>query len=357
MEKDRVMTINSLKGIAILGVVMVHYGSDSAFSLLNAIVANGARGVQLLFVINGYLIFRSLDKIELTSRNIINWWKNKFLRIIPLYWFFTGLHLLIFGTGSRYYLGPLDHVSVINIICNLLFLHNFFPYYNCINANWFMGVIGIFYVVAPFLKRIVSSLEKAICLLCFVLPVGYLLMHISLTNYHGNYPEIWADYVKILSFPSEFPCLCIGIIIFYLEKNKLLFYIKNRKIVSICLLFLSLWGCICLINDKHIFVIGNNISTFGILFGGVFISQMIFPIKIVCNEFFAYVGKHSYGIYLSHLFLLKLVTDIFYFNRNNFMQWVVGYICVLIGALTISLVTEKLFEQNKLINYLQHLRI
>lgn len=348
------MIINSLKGIAILGVILVHYGCDISCSIIESVVANGARGVQLFFVINGYLIFKSLDKVVLTKNNVLNWWKNKFLRIIPLYWFFTILHLIFFGLGSRYYLGPYNHISVLNIVCNLLFLQNFYPYFNCINVNWFMGVIFIFYVLAPIMKQMINSLEKAVSCLCIVLSCGYFLMHTLIVNYRGNYPDIWADYVNIISFLSESPCICIGIIIFYMEKKGVFNCVKEKKVVSISLLIVSIWGIVSLLFNKHFFIIGNNISTFGLIFGLIYIAQLIYPILLLSNALFSYIGKHSYGIYLSHIFVIELVSK---FKKNNIICWIIGYIIVVIGTLLIAIITEKIFEQNRLISRLKERQI
>lgn len=118
-------TIDSLKGIAILGIILVH--SECSFSgMLRIIAGNGSRGVQLMFLINGYHILKSLDNMQKRGGTLKEWYKGKFLRIIPLYWFFTILHLLVFGTGERFFLGPLKQVSWLNILCNLLCLHGFF---------------------------------------------------------------------------------------------------------------------------------------------------------------------------------------------------------------------------------------
>lgn len=45
-------TIDSLKGIGIMGVLLVQYGLESSNKLISGIVFNGARGVQLLFIIS-----------------------------------------------------------------------------------------------------------------------------------------------------------------------------------------------------------------------------------------------------------------------------------------------------------------
>ena len=49
-------TIDSLKGIGILGVVLVHYSIKASNDLISGIVFNGARGVQLLLTPILYLL-------------------------------------------------------------------------------------------------------------------------------------------------------------------------------------------------------------------------------------------------------------------------------------------------------------
>ena len=87
IDKQR-KCIDSLKGIGILGIVLVHYGFTASNELISGIVFNGARGVQLMYVINGFLIFHSLSKIDGDRKSIREWYIGKFLRLIPLYYFF-----------------------------------------------------------------------------------------------------------------------------------------------------------------------------------------------------------------------------------------------------------------------------
>lgn len=218
-EIDR-KTIDSLKGIGILGILLVHYGLKVSNELIAKIVFSGARGVQLMFVLNGFLIFHSLDKIELNRKNIIAWWKGKFLRLIPMYYFFTILHLFVFGTGERYYLGTFSEISWMNILANLLLLHGFHPYYiNAINVNWFMADLTIFYIIAPFLFKIIDSLEKACIALFMVVPAGFILKSIALNLKIIQVQNIWDDYVTIMSFPAEFPIMLLGVIVYYIYKK------------------------------------------------------------------------------------------------------------------------------------------
>lgn len=85
--------IDSLKGLGMLGIVLVRYGLEGT-GVLGRVVSNGARGVQLLFVINAFLVFHSLNNIQWNRESIVAWYKRKFVRLIPLYWFLQSYMLL-----------------------------------------------------------------------------------------------------------------------------------------------------------------------------------------------------------------------------------------------------------------------
>ena len=298
-------TINSLKGIAILGIMLVHSGCTLP-GILNEVVLNGARGVQLMFVINGYLIFKSLDNAKEKELTLKQWYRGKFIRIIPLYWLFTILHLLVFGTGERFWIGPLKGVSGLNIICNLLCIHGFFPYYiNSINLNWFIADLAIWYLIAPVCYKLFNSLEKMIGCLMIIVPIDYILLFLM-----GRYPlisneGIWHDYTTILCFPAELPIIMLGCAIYYV--------VKEGKIVNIhkatsykCLFFAFVClPFLCVGSEK--FNIYSRMFSFGICFAIIMLSQLVHPTVMLNNSFFAIFGKYSYGIYLCHIFVIHMI--------------------------------------------------
>lgn len=62
MEKSRTTWIDSLKGIAICGIVMVHNSASSLPGLFGKIENTGKNGVQLFFLLSAYLTFVSLER-------------------------------------------------------------------------------------------------------------------------------------------------------------------------------------------------------------------------------------------------------------------------------------------------------
>lgn len=345
-EMDR-KSIDALKGIGILGVLLVHYGLKTSNDLLKGIVFSGARGVQLMFIINAFLIFNSLSKIKLSTKNIIEWWKQKFLRLIPLYWFFTIVYLFIFGTGHNYYLGTLSKVSWLNILANILFLHGFYPYYiNSININWFMADLAIFYVLAPFMYKIINSLERSIASILLIVPIGYFLNKILSNVYVLEVKSIWLDYINIFSFLSELPIILLGIVCFYLYKSVCENGIKNRKLLGISILFFSIISMLSLVLKKNNFVVFSDIFSFGILFALIFLGQLLHPIFLIKNKIFEFIGKHSYGIYLSHLVVLKYINLFLGELRNYNLIDVIGYLLLVVISCMVSMLSEYVIEKN-----------
>lgn len=345
MDLDR-KCIDSLKGIGILGVVLVHYGLNTSNELLGGIVANGARGVQLLFIVNGFLIFNSLDKLELTKENVTAWWKKKFLRLIPMYYFFTILSVLLLDAPGEYWLGPLPRVSWLNVLCNLLFIHGFFPYYtNSINANWFMGVLGIFYILAPFLYKVINSLEKSLIAVLVTASAGYILRWGLLGAEVLEEAGIWNDYVNIISFPAELPIILLGILAYYIYKEISKKDIKNKTALSYAMTFFSVFCMLSLFMRKDYFVIFNNIFSFGVLFMLLLTAQLIHPMKLIRNALFGFIGKHSYGVYLSHLIIMKYVKQVMTGLGDKWYLMITGYLATLVLALLAAVTAEKIIEE------------
>ncbi len=362
-EKDKFQSIDrkmvdSIKGISILGIVLVHCGLDTTNGVLVGIVNNGARGVQMLYLLNAFLIWNSLDKLEMSGerkdKDLLAWYQKRFIRIIPLYWFFTILHLLVFGIGERFYLGPLKKVSWLNILCNLTFLHGFYPYYsNSINANWYMANIAIWYIIAPFMRKYINSLERSLISLLVVVPADYILLRllekVPLISHEG----IWRDYVTIMSFPAVLPILLLGIFVYYIYKE---FGSKShQKEFSIaCIVFSILMFAIMTIGGEWFFNVFSNIYSYAIIFMVFLVGMLLNPIGLLCNRLFAIIGKYSYGIYLSHLIVLHFVSEFMVGmdTTNGFVISAVRYSVVCLLSFGVSVIGVKYIEKP----ILSHLR-
>lgn len=120
--------IDSLRAIAILGVIAVHTAqwAQPNSELLRRATAEGARGVQLFFVASAMTIFMSMkSRSALESAPVRNYFIRRFLRIAPLFYFGIVLWLLLDGFAPRYW-AP-NGIDGYTVLLTATFLHGFHP--------------------------------------------------------------------------------------------------------------------------------------------------------------------------------------------------------------------------------------
>ena len=84
--------IDGLRAFAVLSVIINHFNKD--------ILPCGFLGVDIFFVISGYVISLSLFKYKNKnfSEFIFGFYERRLKRIVPLLFFFTTQHIIITGS-------------------------------------------------------------------------------------------------------------------------------------------------------------------------------------------------------------------------------------------------------------------
>src|SRR5258708_25384528 len=133
MKENKLNYIDALRGIAILGVMVVHcgqFGSNHYSSIFQNIILDGAMGVQLFFVASAFTIFLTFANRQGKEINPAgNFFVRRFFRIAPMYYLGIIYYLCQDGWGPRYWLGDAPGVSVWNVLSNLFFVHAGNPYW------------------------------------------------------------------------------------------------------------------------------------------------------------------------------------------------------------------------------------
>ena len=180
-KHSRIPELDGLRGLAILLVISVHYfynpdaNMPAVLHFLQGFFGLGWSGVDLFFVLSGFLI----GGILLDARDSPNYFKTfyirRFFRIVPLYylWFFC-LVGLIFLAGSAFQaLAPQPGFNW-RLWGHLLFLQNMWMIHQPTLATWWLGITWTlaieeqFYLVAPLLVRQLSR-QHLIVFLSFVI--------------------------------------------------------------------------------------------------------------------------------------------------------------------------------------------
>lgn len=181
---NKLPAIQALRGAAVLLVVLFH--------ALTRYVPFGWVGVWLFFVISGFVITLSLEKLSSTLRKsdvILTFYQKRTKRIVPLYIVILLIGCLIcavMALAGRSDVPPaLDHLPFL-----LSFTYNFYRMISAYEHTelfghlWSLCVEEQFYVIYPFAFLLLGRIAR-IRLLVFVIlacPLGRLCLHLYLNN-------------------------------------------------------------------------------------------------------------------------------------------------------------------------------
>ncbi|MBW3572470.1 MAG: acyltransferase [Gemmatimonadetes bacterium] len=179
-EAGHIPALDGLRGCAILGVLLLHFTSamgapaGAPARLVKQAFSVGWTGVDLFFVLSGFLITGILADARGTPHRYRTFYVRRALRILPLYY---GFVLLLFVVpplvGARAYTTPLE-----GQLPYWLYLQNFWPLDNAaldLAAHlWSLAIEEQFYLVWP---MVVFTLSRAgalrVCAACLLGALAY----------------------------------------------------------------------------------------------------------------------------------------------------------------------------------------
>jgi peptidoglycan/LPS O-acetylase OafA/YrhL len=119
--------LDSLRGIAAIAVLSFHYETSIAYY--------GLLGVELFFIISGYVILMTLER----SISLVDFAVGRFGRLYPAYWVSVAIAGLFLWTSSQATGG--------SILLNTTMLQAFFNQPNIIDPYWTLKCELLFYCV------------------------------------------------------------------------------------------------------------------------------------------------------------------------------------------------------------------
>ena len=277
--------IQSLRAFSVLLVFFYHLKID--------FFENGYLGVDVFFVISGYVITQSIysDYLKNKRVDLKNFYLKRLKRILPNLVFIlsvTYLFYLIFGPPEISLWN--DYLSSIFGISNFYYLYSDKGYFYNIFDNpfahsWSLGVEEQFYLIYPFLIFIFFKVYKNKKFFELSLIILILISFASSFIFFKKYPDI-----SFYFSPLRFWELGVGCLFFFINSKIL----KKRYVAIIFLISLFM---IIFTNVIQNMILKNLLS---VLTAGLFIVSYK-KVKFVENFFFQYLGKISYSFYLWHL--------------------------------------------------------
>lgn len=357
-DSERLHGLDHLRAIAIILVMIFHFGQGTP-SWLEPIKQIGWTGVDLFFVLSGYLIgFQLLKEYKQTSGiNFKHFYLKRFFRIIPVYIATLILYYSLPNLREGSGLPPLWRF--------LTFTQNLgldAQTQKSFSHAWSLCIEEQFYLLLPI--TIIIVFKSRIQGLTPYLIVGLIILGFILRIYN------WNEFVQPHIDSGSRRQMFYGFIekVYYPSYNRMDGLILGVGIASIFNFkprikdYLTKYGNIVLLIGLIVFMIAyqicDNLITYKAMIYGLPLISLAYGIIVIAaisptcflyklkTKFTFIVATLSYAIYLTHKQLYHLVKHwIDRLGNESIQQWTF-WICIIIailGGLILHLVIEKPF--------------
>ena len=339
--------IEALRGFSVLIVILYHFNLE-IFSF--NFIKNGFIGVDLFFVISGFIITKIiLDNLNKSSFSILNFYSRRIRRIIPLLVIIVIFSILSIFFIYDFFLLKKNIKSAYSIsfaLSNFYFwitstIYQFAESNNLIFLHfWSLSIEMQFYIFFPIIFFIFKknlNIIKFLLILLFITSYLFVLKNHQTHNLFNFYN----------SFSRAFELVAGSLFFIYSKNFKQL--INKRYYFSLYSFGFLLILFYMQFHDKHDFH-PNPMALMFISGVGLMLifneDQRVFLIK----EYLGKIGKISYSLYLWHFPLLVIGAHIF-LNYNDLIKSGLIFTCFLLSILTYNTV-EKKFRRKKVLKSL-----
>lgn len=204
--------LNAFRGVAVLMVIFLHLPPLEGMPwLLEKVRTKGDLGVQMFFVLSGYLVGGSVLRQQSQSR--FSWrgyLRRRYLRIAPV--FFLGL-ILYHTSPTRWAYG--DPWTALPL--QLLLMHDLHP--STINAtfpSWTLAIEMSFYLLIPLLTPSLSSPSRGAFAWIAAVALGLLAQRLLFVIV-GPTPDSTTRIFTYFWLPAHLPCFLGGTLVHLID--------------------------------------------------------------------------------------------------------------------------------------------
>jgi len=318
----RIPELDGLRGIAILLVVSFHYinnqiagSTNKMASILAKATGFGWLGVDLFFILSGFLIGGILISNKQSKKYFGTFYIRRLVRIVPNYFLLLACYGIIwyFGiaAGNHFLTGNND----IPYWSYFLMLHNFFMAgvpsmgNDSLSITWSIGVEEQFYLVFPLLVYFIRDKWLPALLVCLI---------VSASIVRAQFDHWIPRYVLL---PARFDGLAMGFLVAWLHKHGYL--MKYRKKLRNLLPWLMV---VVILTCGYFYWKYDDLGVVKhTLFAIIFSSGLILALiaanswygAVLRNSILMWIGTISYSLYLFHELILGLTHHFITHNENH----------------------------------------
>ena len=351
--------IDGLRGFAVLLVIWFHSSlfahemTQSVHQGFQKIYYNfgvlGETGVDLFFVLSGFLITGILIDTAREKNVFKNFYIRRSLRIFPLYYACIAVFIIVCLVLGK------DIFSDMRWLTHILYLQNWSVLYNFdsymyLNHTWSLAVEEQFYLFWPFLFLAVFKRSlKLTIIMCLALMLSSSILRSAL--YDGEVHK-FAYSATICRLDG----LIMGALLAVLCKNyqtymrdNIIVFLYGMLVTSLIVIFLVLCSA-----DSYVF--HGLLMRFGLVFCNLFYVCLLAYIflsgahsgifRFFRSKYLQGIGRVSYGVYIVHVPLMLMIGH--YLVSYEMTYWW-NHMALLISGIVVPLcvasLSYKFFER------------
>ncbi len=305
--------IDSLRAIAILGVIAVHTASktlvgdlDRAWQLIRQICVFGGFGVPLFYAVSAFTIVMLYSKRYKNEDNYIaSFYTRRLMRIAPVYWGGILLYTAIFGfTGSR---GWQEAPEAWHYVLHVTFLNMTTPFTasTVVPGGWSISNEVMFYIIFPALFLCVRSLKGAVLFMAATIALSPVFLGIAewlVATAFSDAPAKYSEQFLYRWLPNHLTSFAAGFVAYYAlaDREAIFAFITRQKAVATLIAgaYLALIATFFLLGDRFPEALKNQ--KFALLLVPTFVAFGICQWRILDNALFHFIGRISFSCYILH---------------------------------------------------------
>jgi peptidoglycan/LPS O-acetylase OafA/YrhL len=331
--------LDGIRGAAILLVLWYHFGRSAVgMGFDNPVLKLGGIGwvgVDLFFVLSGFLITGILYDSKSSEKFFGNFYARRALRIFPLYYGALAVVILmsiawpaagVWGTHSPAWIGL--------YLTNVLLAAEGPESVGILGHYWSLAIEEHFYLLWPFLVR--WSTRRQLMMAACGIMAGALILRIVLTMSGTD-----AESIYVLT-PTRMDSLAIGAFCSLLIRAPGTASRAAWPAWAVMLAGAAAIGVIILIErsfSNHTTLMRTvGFTILAVTFGAAIIATLTTPLLkgLAGNGVLRWVGRYSYGLYVWHPIVAVLLfytplRDVFDVEDGS-----AGAACLLLGAIALS---------------------
>jgi len=360
----RIPTLDGLRAVAVIAVIICHvnwaYGGPFEVGRVHgpiaAIFGWGWIGVDLFFVLSGFLITGILYDVKCSNGYFRNFYVRRALRIMPLYYGFLFFALTVLPRVPGW-VPPTDNLTSLDILSLALYFYNFHVVWTErplgeFHPLWSLAVEEHFYLLWPLVVWVCG--RRQLMYVCLAGTAGAFLLRVLILR-----SDAWPLTAFFIT-PCRLDGLLAGSLVALAwrdptDRARLQRHSGQLVLASGCLLL----GIA--LSQRHFLPDADRsgvVLTLGLVALAVFFAAVLVLVlkaepgsrleRCFRNQLLCTIGKYSYAIYLFHSFILSF-TRMHFPSHMSVMGFLVKPLVVLwvLGtSLLAAWVSYQLFESH-----------